>query len=98
MNYIVFDLEWNQNPDGRRHPDSRLPFEIIEIGAVKVKDGAIVEKFSTFVNPKRPIPFEITQLTSITDEMVLDAPDIERVLPEFLKFGRWCSCCTQCRV
>lgn len=36
MNYIVFDLEWNQNPDGRRHPDSRLPFEIIEIGAVKL--------------------------------------------------------------
>ena len=53
---------------------------------MKVKDGAIVEKFSTFVNPKRPIPFEITQLTSITDEMVLDAPDIETVLPEFLEF------------
>ena len=35
---------------------------------------------------KRPIPFEITQLTSITDEMVLDAPDIESVLPEFLEF------------
>lgn len=38
MNYIVFDLEWNQNPDGRRHPDSRLPFEIIEIGAVKLNE------------------------------------------------------------
>ena len=38
MNYIVFDLEWNQNPDGRKHPDSRLPFEIIEIGAVKLNE------------------------------------------------------------
>ena len=76
--YIVFDIETTGF--------SAIKDKIIEIGAVKVKDGAIVEKFSTFVNPKRPIPFEITQLTSITDEMVLDAPDIESVLPEFLEF------------
>ena len=76
--YIVFDIETTGF--------SAIKDKIIEIGAVKVKDGAIVEKFSTFVNPKRPIPFEITQLTSITDEMVLDAPDIETVLPEFLEF------------
>ena len=76
--YIVFDIETTGF--------YAIKDKIIEIGAVKVKDGAIVEKFSTFVNPKRPIPFEITQLTSITDEMVLDAPDIESVLPEFLEF------------
>ena len=36
MNYIVFDLEWNQNPSGKKTRNDRLPFEIIEIGAVKV--------------------------------------------------------------
>lgn len=53
---------------------------------MKVENGQIVDKFSTFVNPERPIPFEITNLTSITDEMVLDAPTIEVVLPQFLEF------------
>ena len=38
MNYIVFDLEWNQNPAGKKSRNDRLPFEIIEIGAVKVKE------------------------------------------------------------
>ncbi|MDE6829465.1 MAG: PHP domain-containing protein, partial [Lachnospiraceae bacterium] len=60
--------------------------KIIEIGAVKVEQGKITDKFSTFVNPRVPIPFQITQLTSITDEMVMDAPDIETVLPQFLEF------------
>ena len=60
--------------------------KIIEIGAVKVEEGKITDKFSTFVNPKVPIPFEITRLTSITDEMVMNAPTIEEVLPEFLEF------------
>lgn len=46
----------------------------------------ITDKFSTFVNPKVPIPFQITQLTSITDQMVMGAPDIETVLPQFLEF------------
>ena len=53
---------------------------------MKVIDGKIVEKFSQFVNPKVPIPFEIEQLTSIKDEMVMDAPTIEEVLPRFMEF------------
>ena len=76
--YVVFDLETTGF--------SPIKDKIIEIGAVKVVDGKITEKFSTFVNPKIPIPFQITQLTSITDQMVMDAPDIETILPEFLEF------------
>lgn len=63
---------------------------IIEIGAVKVVNGEITEKYSTFVNPDRPIPFEIEQLTGIRDEMVLPYPKIDRILPEFLAFCKGC--------
>ena len=45
-----------------------------------------MDRFSTFVNPKVPIPFRIEQLTNINDSMVMDAPEIEEVLPKFLKF------------
>ena len=76
--YVVFDIETTGF--------SASADKIIEIGAVKVEHGKITEKFSTFVNPRRPIPFRITQLTSITDEMVMDAGDIETVLPQFLEF------------
>lgn len=48
--------------------------------------GVITDRFSTFVNPKVPIPYRIEQLTSINDSMVMDAPDIKTVLPQFLKF------------
>ena len=45
MNYIVFDLEWNQSPGGKRWSNSRLPFEIIEIGAIKLnEEKEIVEQ------------------------------------------------------
>ncbi len=76
--FIVFDLETTGF--------SPIKDKIIEIGAVKVEKGKITEKFSTFVNPQIPIPFKITQLTSITDAMVMDAPPIEEVLPRFLEF------------
>ena len=77
--YIVFDIETTGF--------SSIRDRIIEIGAVKVTDGRIVDRFSTFVNPKRPIPFEITNLTGITDEMVMTSPGIDVVLPEFLEFA-----------
>ena len=67
----------------RRLDLAAIKDKIIEIGAVKVENGEITERFSTFVNPKVPIPFEITQLTSITDEMVMDSPDIERFCLSF---------------
>ncbi len=76
--YVVFDIETTGfSPDKNR---------IIEIGAVKVVNGAITDRFSTFVNPQTPIPFRIEQLTSIRDDMVLDAPLIEQVLADFMEF------------
>ena len=80
--YVVFDLETT----GLSAVNNR----IIEIGAVKVMEGKIVDRFSTFVNPREPIPFEIEQLTSISDEMVIDAPVIEDILPKFLEFCEGC--------
>jgi len=76
--FVVFDIETTGISPVRDH--------IIEIGAVKVEDGIITERFSSFVNPQVPIPFFIEQLTGIQDEMVLDAPLIDQVLPDFLRF------------
>ncbi len=59
---------------------------IIEIGAVKVKKGSIIQTFQTLINPKEVIPEEITEITHITNEMVANAPSIEEVLPDFYKF------------
>ena len=97
--YLVDDLKGLvENPMGQSFADTFVVFDlettgfspsknqIIEIGAVKVVNGSITERFSTFVNPKVPIPFEIEQLTSINDDMVLDAPTIDEILPKFMEF------------
>ena len=97
--YLVDDLKGLvENPMGQSFADSFVVFDlettgfsaaknkIIEIGAVKVVNGSITERFSTFVNPKVPIPYEIEQLTHITDDMVLDAPMIHEILPQFMEF------------
>ena len=76
--FVVFDIETTGF--------SPVENKIIEIGAVRVKDGVISDKFSTFVNPHVPIPYRITNLTSITDEMVMDSPGIEVILPQFMVF------------
>lgn len=76
--FVVLDLETTGF--------SPIKDKIIEIGAVKITDGQKTGRFSSFVNPGVPIPFKITQLTGITDSMVLEAPPIEEVLPEFLDF------------
>jgi DNA polymerase-3 subunit alpha (Gram-positive type) len=76
--YVVFDIETTGlSPTNNR---------IIEIGAVRIKDGKIQDTFSEFVNPEVPIPYTITKLTSITDAMVKDAPTIEVILPKFLEY------------
>lgn len=76
--FVVFDLETTG-----LHADEDM---IIEIGAVKITDGKITDDFSTFVNPKRPIPYHIEKLTGINDAMVEDAPFCSEILPEFIDF------------
>uniref|UniRef100_UPI0040574D94 PolC-type DNA polymerase III n=1 Tax=Agathobacter sp. TaxID=2021311 RepID=UPI0040574D94 len=76
--FVVFDIETTGfSPEVNK---------IIEIGAVKVKNGKITDRFSAFVNPKVPIPFRIEELTHISDDMVVSAPAIEQVLPDFIQF------------
>ncbi len=76
--YVVFDIETTGfSPVNNR---------IIEIGAVKVQGEKILDRYSTFVNPDVPIPFEIEKLTGINDAMVADAPGIAEALPQFLDF------------
>ncbi len=79
-NFVVFDIETTGF--------SPISNRIIEIGAVRVEQGQIVDRFSTFVNPQVPIPFKIEQLTHINDGMVVDAETIEMVLPKFLEFSK----------
>ena len=77
--FIVFDLETTGlNPASE---------EITEIAAVRVVEGEIRDFFQTYVNPHKPIPAEITELTGISDETVADAPDLDKAVPEFLAWA-----------
>lgn len=76
--YVAFDLETT----GKNYRND----DIIEIGAVKIKDGKLGEEFNALVKPPRPIPPEITNLTGITNDEVKKAPPIQYILPSFLDF------------
>lgn len=80
--YVVFDIETTGF--------SSKNDKIIEIGAVKISRGKITDRFSTLINPKIPIPLKIEELTKINDSMVINAPEIEQVLPEFYDFIKDC--------
>lgn len=76
--YVIFDLETtgiSSNYD-----------EVVEISAVKVQDGKVVDEFSHLVNPGRPIPFQASQVNGITDSMVAKAPYFDEVLEGFISF------------
>ena len=76
--YIIFDLETT----GFSPTDDK----IIEIGALKIENNEIVDPFSTLIDPKVEIGLFVTDLTGITDEMLIGKPNIEEVLPKFLEF------------
>lgn len=76
--YIAFDIETTGLSPSEN--------EIIEIGALKVRDGKVQERFTAFIKPCRPISPAITNLTGITNETVASAPGYEKVLPAFLDF------------
>ena len=76
--FVVFDIETT----GLNTENDR----ITEIGAVKIKNGVILDRFSSLINPEKPIPEFITKLTGINDTMVKDSPVIGQVLPEFIEF------------
>lgn len=97
--YLVDDTKQIvTNPSGQTFDDTFVVFDlettgfsaevdrIIEIGAVKISGGKIVDRFSTFVNPEIPISFRIEKLTGINDSMVLNAPKINEIMGEFLEF------------
>ncbi|MBR4230562.1 MAG: PolC-type DNA polymerase III [Bacilli bacterium] len=78
--YVIFDTETTGfNAAGGD--------QMIEIGAVKLKDGVIIDRFDEFINPGRHIPDKITALTEITDDMVKDAGDEKEVTERFLKWA-----------
>lgn len=76
--YVIFDIETTGL--------SVTSNKIIEIAGVKMKDGKEIDRFASFINPHERIPYNIQQLTNITDDMVRDAPELEEKLPEFAAF------------
>ncbi|WP_027626385.1 DNA polymerase III subunit alpha [Clostridium lundense] len=76
--YCVLDLETTGF--------SPVTEKITEIGIMKLKDGKVIDQFSCFVNPEKPIPSRVVEVTNITDDMVRDAETIEQVFPKMLEF------------
>lgn len=77
--YVLFDLETTGI--------SCMTDEVIEISAVKVRNGQVTDEFSELVNPGRPIPYAASRVNHITDQMVEDAPQFAQVLKQFLAFA-----------
>ena len=97
--YLIDDLgEVVTNPKGQSFDDEYVVFDIettglnkekckiIEIGAVKIRNREIVDRYSTFIDPGEKLSDEIVDLTNITDDMLEGQRPIETVLPEFLDF------------
>lgn len=77
--YVVFDLETTGL--------SCYEHEIIEVGAIKVENNQVVDTYSSFVKPKHNIPYYITRINGISNQMVKNAPGIDCVLTDFLEFA-----------
>lgn len=81
-NFVVFDIETTG-----LDPET---CEITELGAVKIENGEVTERFQSFAKPSHPIPEQVVQLTGITDEMVANAPRPEDVVYDFYEWSRGC--------
>ncbi|MBO5394375.1 MAG: ribonuclease H-like domain-containing protein [Clostridia bacterium] len=80
--FVVFDIETTGlDPEN---------CEITELGAVKIENGEVTERFQSFAKPSHPIPEEVVRITNITDEMVADAPKPEDVVYDFYEWSRGC--------
>lgn len=91
MNYIVFDLEWNQCPTGKEKENKRLPFEIIEIGAVKLNEQLeYVDEFSETICPKvyKYLHYKIKEISKISMRDLQNRPYFKDVAEFFLD---WCG-------
>lgn len=77
-NYVIFDLETT----GLSTDEDC----IVEISAIKVKEGIVAEEFSTLVNPGVHIPYAASSINGITDDMIKDAPDTEHALAMFMGY------------
>ncbi len=92
MNYIVLDLEWNQSPSGKENSVEKLPFEIIEIGAVKLDEQLnIVDRFDGLIKPQvyKEIHSIIVELTRFSmKELNTKGRLFEAVIQEFFS---WCG-------
>ncbi len=91
-NYIVFDLEWNQSPQGKELSVEHLPFEIIEIGAVKLdEEFRVVSEFHQLIKPQvyKRLHYKITEVTHMTlQELKSQGRPFDVVMEEFLA---WCG-------
>lgn len=91
MNYIVLDLEWNQCPYGKEFEIKQLPFEIIEIGAVKLNNELnILSDFHRIIKPKKykRLHFQTKKILHITDSQLNNGVSFEEAVDDFLK---WCG-------
>lgn len=91
MNYIVFDLEWNQSPKGKKYEVKGLPFEIIEIGAVKLdKDRNVISQFERMVKPQlyKELHYKTQEIITIAMSDLRQADTFQQVMKDFLE---WCG-------
>lgn len=91
MNYIVFDLEWNQSPNGKKYENARLPFEIIEIGAVKLNEKKeVTDSFHRLIKPKvyKWIHDSIHEVIHVDYKDLANGVSFPQAVKEFLE---WCG-------
>lgn len=91
MNYIVFDLEWNQCPYGKGQENERIPFEIIEIGAVKLNsEKQIIDQYQVLIQPRvyKKLHFRTKEIIGLEMKDLEKGTAFYKAIREFLK---WCG-------